>query len=147
MNIELKHEREEDGRWIAEVPDLPGVMVYGKSRDEAISKVKALALRVLADLLNPGVVDSETERGLCGASMSQWPSPRHVWYWPPWYGSAGLSNVNLVERQRRGEERKRERGAGRLRSALRGESEIGECRTDSVVAGKRDVTRFGCSER
>ena len=52
MNIEL--EREEDGRWIAEVPDLPGVMVYGKSRDEAISKVKALALRVLADRLEQG---------------------------------------------------------------------------------------------
>lgn len=47
MKIEI--EREDDGRWIAEVPDLPGVMVYGKSREEAISKVKALALRVLAD--------------------------------------------------------------------------------------------------
>ncbi len=44
-------EREEDGRWIAEVPDLPGVMTYGSSRDEAISKVEALALRVLADRL------------------------------------------------------------------------------------------------
>ncbi len=52
MNIEL--EREEDGRWIAEVPDLPGVMVYGQSRDVAISKVKALALRVLADRLEQG---------------------------------------------------------------------------------------------
>lgn len=47
MNIEI--EREDDGRWMAEVPDLPGVMVYGYSREEAISKVKALALRVLAD--------------------------------------------------------------------------------------------------
>ncbi len=46
MNIEV--EREEDGRWIAEIPDLPGVMIYGQSRAEAISKVKALALRVLA---------------------------------------------------------------------------------------------------
>ena len=52
MNIEI--EREEDGRWIAEVPDLPGVMVYGQSREEAISKVKALALRVLADQLEHG---------------------------------------------------------------------------------------------
>lgn len=52
MNIET--EREDDGRWIAEVPDLPGVMVYGGSRDEAISKVKALALRVLADRLEHG---------------------------------------------------------------------------------------------
>ncbi len=52
MNIET--ECEDDGRWIAEVPDLPGVMVYGGSREEAISKVKALALRVLADRLEHG---------------------------------------------------------------------------------------------
>ncbi len=52
MNIET--EREEDGRWIAEVPDLPGVMVYGVNREEAITKVKALALRVLADRLEHG---------------------------------------------------------------------------------------------
>ena len=52
MNIEV--EREEDGRWIAEIPDLPGVMVYGQSREEALSKIKALALRVLADRLEHG---------------------------------------------------------------------------------------------
>ena len=52
MKIEI--DREEDGRWIAEIPDLPGVMVYGASRDEAISKAEALALRVLADRLDYG---------------------------------------------------------------------------------------------
>ena len=52
MKIEI--EREENGRWIAEIPDLPGVMVYGNSRDEAISKAEALALRVLADRLEHG---------------------------------------------------------------------------------------------
>ncbi|MBM4350873.1 MAG: type II toxin-antitoxin system HicB family antitoxin [Deltaproteobacteria bacterium] len=52
MKIEI--EREEDGRWIAEIPDLPGVMVYGNSRNEAISKAEALALRVLADRLEHG---------------------------------------------------------------------------------------------
>jgi predicted RNase H-like HicB family nuclease len=52
MKIEI--EREEDGRWIAEIPELPGVMVYGHSRDEAISKAQALALRVLADRLEHG---------------------------------------------------------------------------------------------
>ena len=52
MNIEI--EREEDGRWIAEVPDLPGVMVYGQSQEEAIAKAEALALRVLADRLEHG---------------------------------------------------------------------------------------------
>jgi len=52
MKIEI--DREEDGRWIAEIPDLPGVMVYGASRDEAISKAEALALWVLADRLDHG---------------------------------------------------------------------------------------------
>jgi len=52
MKIEL--EKEEDGRWIAEIPELPGVMAYGNSRNEAISKAEALALRVLADRLEHG---------------------------------------------------------------------------------------------
>lgn len=52
MNIEI--EREDDGRWIAEVPDLSGVMTYGDTREEAVSKVEALALRVLADRLEHG---------------------------------------------------------------------------------------------
>jgi predicted RNase H-like HicB family nuclease len=47
MNIEL--EREVDGRWITEVPDLPDVMAYGQSREKAITKVEALSLCVLAD--------------------------------------------------------------------------------------------------
>ncbi len=49
MKIEI--EREADGRWLAEVPELPGVMAYGDSRGQAISRTKALALRVLADRL------------------------------------------------------------------------------------------------
>jgi predicted RNase H-like HicB family nuclease len=52
MKIEI--DREDDGRWIAEVPELPGVMAYGFSRNEAISKVEALALRVMADRLEHG---------------------------------------------------------------------------------------------
>jgi predicted RNase H-like HicB family nuclease len=52
MTIEI--EREEDGRWIAEVTDLPGVMAYGQDREEALAKVKAPALRVLADRLEHG---------------------------------------------------------------------------------------------
>jgi predicted RNase H-like HicB family nuclease len=52
MKIEI--EKEDDGRWIAEVPELPGVMAYGDSRNEAISKAEALALRVLADRLEHG---------------------------------------------------------------------------------------------
>lgn len=52
FHIEL--EQEQDGRWIAEVPELPGVMVYGKNRREAIAKAEALALRVLADRIEHG---------------------------------------------------------------------------------------------
>lgn len=47
LNIEL--EQEEDGRWIAEITELPGVMAYGISPEDAKSKVQALALRVVAD--------------------------------------------------------------------------------------------------
>lgn len=52
MRIEIA--REEDGRWIGEVPDLPGVLVYGQTREQAISKAEALALRVIADRLDHG---------------------------------------------------------------------------------------------
>lgn len=50
MRFSIEFEQEEDGRWIAEIPDLPGVMVYGSTREEAQSKVEALALRVIADI-------------------------------------------------------------------------------------------------
>lgn len=59
MYFNIETEQEEDGRWIAEVSDLPGVMVYAKTRDEAILKVQALALRVLADRLEHGEVIPE----------------------------------------------------------------------------------------
>ena len=52
--LAVEIEREDDGRWIAEVPGLPGVMAYGDTREEAIARVEALALRVLADRLEHG---------------------------------------------------------------------------------------------
>jgi predicted RNase H-like HicB family nuclease len=51
MNLSIETEQEDDGRWIAEIMTLPGVMVYGQTREEAIARVEALALRVLADRL------------------------------------------------------------------------------------------------
>ncbi len=51
MNFSIELEQEEDGRWIAEVCDLPGVLAYGQTREEALARVQALALRVLADRL------------------------------------------------------------------------------------------------
>jgi predicted RNase H-like HicB family nuclease len=54
MKFELECELEEDGRWLAEVPQLPGVLAYGASADEAMAKAEVLALRVLADRLEHG---------------------------------------------------------------------------------------------
>lgn len=49
--FEIELDREADGRWIAEVPELPGVLTYGQTREEAVARVQALALRVLAERL------------------------------------------------------------------------------------------------
>lgn len=49
MNLTIEAELESDGRWLAEVPELPGVMAYGQSKDEAATRAVALALRVIAD--------------------------------------------------------------------------------------------------
>lgn len=49
MELEIVFDREEDGRWIAEIESLPGVLAYGASQHEARSRVEAVALRVIAD--------------------------------------------------------------------------------------------------
>jgi predicted RNase H-like HicB family nuclease len=54
MNLTLECEREEDGRWLAEIAALPGVLAYGASANEAMSKAEILALRVLAERLEHG---------------------------------------------------------------------------------------------
>ena len=54
MNFDIECEHEDDGRWLAEVPQLPGVLAYGTTRDEAMAKAKVLALRVLAERLEHG---------------------------------------------------------------------------------------------
>jgi len=59
MKFKVEIEREEDGRWIAEVLELPGVMAYGASSEEAKAKVQALALRVVADRLEHGEAGPE----------------------------------------------------------------------------------------
>jgi predicted RNase H-like HicB family nuclease len=51
MTFTIELEREADGRWLAEVPAMSGVMCYGASRDEAVARVQALALRVIAERL------------------------------------------------------------------------------------------------
>jgi predicted RNase H-like HicB family nuclease len=54
FNVQVEFDRETDGRWIADIPALPGVMVYGKTRKQALAAVEALALRVIADRLEHG---------------------------------------------------------------------------------------------
>jgi len=72
MTIRIEVEREEDGRWLAEVIGLPGVMAYGAAAQEAIDKAKALALRVIADRIEHGEATPEqlssifTVRGITG---------------------------------------------------------------------------------
>ncbi|MGA7500485.1 MAG: type II toxin-antitoxin system HicB family antitoxin [Isosphaeraceae bacterium] len=62
MNLLIEIECEDDGRWIAEVAELPGVMVYGQTREEAIFRVQALALRVIADRLENGEMAPAIDR-------------------------------------------------------------------------------------
>ena len=54
MTFTVEYEREDDGRWLAEVLELPGVLAYGQTSEEAIAKTQALALRLLADRLEHG---------------------------------------------------------------------------------------------
>jgi len=66
MTFKIEIEREEDGRWIAEVIELPGVMAYGATPEAAKAKVQALALRVMADRLE----HEEVELGLLSISFN-----------------------------------------------------------------------------
>jgi len=54
VNLAIELEQEDDGRWIAEIDELDGVVVYGDTKEEAIRNVKTLALRVIADRLENG---------------------------------------------------------------------------------------------
>jgi predicted RNase H-like HicB family nuclease len=51
MHFTIEHEKEDDGRWLAEVPELPGALAYGVNAQEAIANAEVLALRVLAERL------------------------------------------------------------------------------------------------
>lgn len=51
MNYHIEYEQETDGRWLAEVPEIPGVLTYGMTANEAMAKAEILALRVIADTI------------------------------------------------------------------------------------------------
>lgn len=57
MTLTVESEQEDDGRWLAEVPELSGALAYGGSLSEAVANAKALALRILADRLEHGEAD------------------------------------------------------------------------------------------
>jgi predicted RNase H-like HicB family nuclease len=59
ITFKVETERDDDGRWLAEVLELPGVLAYGESEDAALSKVQALALRVIAERLEHGEAGPE----------------------------------------------------------------------------------------
>ena len=79
-NLTIDLEQEEDGRWIAEVLELPGVLVYGTTQEEAIAHVQALALRVIADKIEHGEFASGLSSfaffAAWGKTMSQWPATK-----------------------------------------------------------------------
>ncbi len=56
MRLTIQFDRETDGRWIAEVPEIPGVLAYGKTRAAALAAVEALALRAIADRIENGEI-------------------------------------------------------------------------------------------
>ena len=56
MNVIVQLEQEEDGRWIAEVVEIPGALAYGRTQEEAMARVEALALRVVADRFEHGEI-------------------------------------------------------------------------------------------
>ncbi len=58
MKLTIEFEQEADGRWIAEVPELPGVLVYGETQEKATQLARALALRVLADQIESGELNA-----------------------------------------------------------------------------------------
>jgi len=62
VTFKVEIERETDGRWIAEIPQIPGAMAYGSSREEAVARVEALGLRVLAERIEQGESSPEIEK-------------------------------------------------------------------------------------
>lgn len=53
----IETEQEDDGRWIAEILEIPGALVYGENQQQAVAQVQALALRVVADKIDHGEID------------------------------------------------------------------------------------------
>jgi len=90
MKIEI--EREQDGRWIVEVPNLSGVMAYGKTRKQAIAKAEALALRVIADRLDHGEAIPELQELFAMSAGAGGLPLKRSKCWPLFFVSVGWSS-------------------------------------------------------
>lgn len=84
MKLHVEYEQEVDGRWIAEIPELPGVMCYGTPRKDVAAKVEALALRATADRLDEGKMEVPP-------SLSR---PWHVLRYEPIVGFEGAAGLD-----------------------------------------------------
>ncbi len=99
MKLSIQSEREEDGRWLAVIPELPGVPAYGARRGEALARAHVLALRVLAERIEHLEISPEPISISIAASASGLP-PRYVMYWPLFFASAGASNASRPHTRR-----------------------------------------------
>jgi len=82
VRLTIEMDREADGRWIAEALQLPGVMCYGKTREEAISNAERLAIEVIADRITHGEMASTALAVSFSYQMSNWPATKRNVYWP-----------------------------------------------------------------
>jgi predicted RNase H-like HicB family nuclease len=70
FNLRVEFSREDDGRWIADIPALPGVTVYGRTRKQALASAEALALRVIADRREHGKAGPRPDGGFVRGVVS-----------------------------------------------------------------------------
>src|SRR5260370_31006827 len=92
MPLTIEVEQEEDGRWLAEVPELPGVLTYGQTRQAAIERAQALSLRVLADRRAHGEPVPQMNSVFAVTPCASGPQGRPGGSWLPCFGSAGASS-------------------------------------------------------
>ncbi len=96
MNFTIEHEREEDGRWLAQVPELPGVLAYGATAAEAMAKAEVLALRVLAERLENSESGPQSISIAVPAAWAHGLRRRPVVFSPHSSGLAGRLSVSPV---------------------------------------------------
>jgi predicted RNase H-like HicB family nuclease len=97
VSYSIETEQEEDGRWIADIITLPGVMAYGDSRDEAIANAEAIALRVIADQIQEsGQGIKRHSRTYCNQGPPMRLETAEDMFGPPSGSSLGCSSVETM---------------------------------------------------